>query len=319
MRYNCGVSPPAGHVTRRMEAEAASGRFRGEPAVILRAGELQATFLPAVGMTGVSLRVRGREHLALPGGVAHVRAGGTGGLPLLAPWANRLAGRRYRVGATSVDLSGLALGTDDNGLPIHGFLAGAGGWRVDGCDARRGSARLRASIDVDAPAFPFPHRVEVVVVARDGELDIRTTVIPTARRRVPVAFGWHPYLRLPGPPRREWQLRMPRRRHLALDGLGIPTGASTVEPAEALPIGRRTFDDLYALGRDRRLAFETDDAMVELRCDSAYPFAQVWVPAGAGHGALEPMVAPTNALVDGTAPHVAPGDSFSARFVLAVR
>ena len=218
----------------------------------------------------------------------------------------------------SVDLTGLPLGTDDNGLPIHGFLAGAGGWRVDGCDTRNGSARLRASIAVDAPAFPFPHRIEVLVIAREAELDIRTTVVPTARRRVPIAFGWHPYLRLPGPPRREWRLRMPRRRHLALDGLGIPTGASTAAAAEALPIGRRTFDDLYALGRDRRLAFETDEAAVELWCDSAYPFAQVWVPAGAGYGALEPMAAPTNALADGTAPLVEPGDSFSARFVLTV-
>jgi hypothetical protein len=57
----------------------------------LEAGELSATFLPAVGVTGVSLRFRGREHLAVPGGVARLRAGGTAGLPLLAPWANRLA------------------------------------------------------------------------------------------------------------------------------------------------------------------------------------------------------------------------------------
>ena len=168
-----------------------------------------ATFLPTVGMTGVSLRVRGREHLALPGGVDHLRAGGTGGLPLLAPWANRLASRRYRVGRTAVDLTGLPVGTDDNGLPIHGLLVGAPGWRVDGYDVRGSSARLRASIDVDAPAFPFPHRIEILVTARDGELDVRTTVIPTGRRRVPIAFGWHPYLRLPGTPRRQWRLRMP--------------------------------------------------------------------------------------------------------------
>jgi hypothetical protein len=64
---------------------------------------------------------------------------------------------------------------------------------------------------------------------------------------VPVAFGWHPYLRLPGTPRREWHLRLPSRDHRALDELGIPTGASSREQAEAAPIGRRTFDDLYAL------------------------------------------------------------------------
>ena len=301
-----------------MVVRAHESRFRGEPAITLRSGELSASFLPEVGMTGVSLRLRGRQYLALPGGVDHLRTGGTGGLPLLAPWANRLATRRYRIGATTVDLTGLPLGTDDNGLPIHGLLAGVAGWRIDGYDVSGSNARLRASIDVDAPAFPFPHRIEVVVKARDSELDIRTTVVPTGRRRVPIAFGWHPYLRLPDASRRLWRLRMPKRRHLELDPLGIPTGAATDEAAEADAIGTRTFDDLYALGRDHRLAFETDDAAIELWSDSAYPYAQVWVPAGRRFAALEPMAAATNALGDGTAPLVEPGDSYSARFVLTI-
>ncbi len=135
---------------------------------------------------------------------------------------------------------------------------------------------------------------------------------------MPVAFGWHPYLRLPGVPRSRWRLELPARRHLALDALSIPTGGKAAERAEALPIGRRTFDDLYALGRNRRLSFAADDAAIELRCDSAYPYAQVWVPAGQTYGALEPMAAPTNALGDGSAPVVAPGDAYSARFVLAL-
>ncbi len=238
---------------------------------------------------------------------------------MLAPWANRLASRRYRAAGVDVDLTGLALGTDDNGLPIHGLLVGASGWHVDRTDSRGKSARLRASIDVDAPAFPFPHRIEVAVTARDGELGVDTTVIPTGKRRVPVAFGWHPYLRLPGVPRSRWLLNLPARRHLALDTYGIPTGAESAERAEAAPLGRRTFDDLYALGRDRRLSFEAEDGTaIELRCDSAYPYAQVWVPAGRSFAALEPMAAPTNALGTGSAPLVAPGDSYSARFVLAL-
>ena len=303
-----------------MVARVRERRFRGEAAITLEAGELMATFLPAVGMTGVSLRFRGREFFALPGGVGGLRAGGTAGLPLLAPWANRLASRRYRAAGVDVDLDGVPLPTDPNGLPIHGLLLGRPGWRVERADVRGGSARLRASIDVDAPAFPFPHRIEVAVNATDGELAVDTTVIPTGKRPVPVAFGWHPYLRLAGAPRRHWTLRLPSRRHLAVDELGIPTGDDAAEPAEASPVGRRTFDDLYALGRDRRLAFETDAGeAVELRCDKAYPYAQVWVPAGKSFAALEPMAAPTNALGAGTAPLVAPGDSYAARFALTLR
>jgi galactose mutarotase-like enzyme len=294
-------------------------RFRGVAAITLESGELAATFLPGVGMTGVSLRVDGREHLALPGGVAHLRAGGTGGLPLLAPWANRLAARRYRAAGVSVDLRSLPLATDGRGLPIHGFLAGVPGWRVDRADVHRGRPRVRASIDVDEPAFPFPHRIDLEVTAAGTELAIATTVTATGDRPVPIAFGWHPYLRLTGVPRRQWLLRLPARRHLALDDAGIPTGTETDEPAEVAPIGRRTFDDLYALDRDHALALQTADGRsIELRNDAHYPYAQVWVPARRPYAALEPMAAPTNALVAGSAPTVEPGESRTARFALRI-
>jgi aldose 1-epimerase len=299
-------------------ADVAERRFRGESALTLTAGELVATFLPDLGMTGVSLQCRGAEHLALPGGLAALRAGATLGLPLLAPWANRLATRRYRAGGVAVDLHRLRLTTDDNGLPIHGLLVGKPGWRIERRGTRADSAWLRAAIDVDAPAFPCPHRIELKVTARDGRLTVETTVIPTSRRAVPVAFGWHPYLRLPSTRRSNWRLRLPPRHHLELDARGIPTGSSTPEPAESAPIRRRTFDDLYRLGRQRRLALETDGAAIELHCAENYPFAQVWVPPGQPFAALEPMAAPTNALVAGTTPFVPRGAAFTATFVLAI-
>ncbi len=295
---------------------AAERRFRGEPAVQLTAGPLSAVFTPAIGMTGVSLRHRAGEHLALPGGLDALRAGRTGGLPLLAPWANRLSQWRYRAAGVSVDLRGQPLGVDDNGLPIHGLLVGKPGWTVDRLATRGDTAQVRASIGVDAPAFPFPHRIEVAAVASESQLRVDTTVIPTGRRSVPIAFGWHPYLRLPGAPRRRWRLRLPARQHLALDPRGIPTGDRTPERSEADPIGDRTFDDGYELGRDRRLVLEHDGRSVEMRCGARYPFAQVWVPAGEPFAALEPMAAITNALVDRKAPVVAPGERFRATFTL---
>ena len=278
-----------------MTATVVERPFRGEPALELRAGELRATFVPGIGMTGVSLRQRGREYLALPGGLDALRAGRTAGLPLLAPWANRLGGRRYRAAGVTVDLR----------------------WTVTRCAATGTVARVAASVDVDAPAFPFPHRIEVAIAAHDDRLVVDTTVVPTGRRRVPVAFGWHPYLRLPGTTRSQWRLHLAARRHLALDGRGIPTGASEAEHAEAEPVGRRHFDDLYALGRSRRLAFAAaDGTAIELRSGPTYPYAQVWVPPGRTFAALEPMAAPTDALGRSETPLVAPGDAFTARFEL---
>jgi aldose 1-epimerase len=303
----------------RTSVGAEEGRFRGEPAVVLGSGELSASFLPGLGLTGVSLRYRGGEYLALPGGLDTLRAGGSAGIPLLAPWANRLAERRYRAAGVTVDLTGLRLGTDDHGLPIHGLLLGRSRWSIARTSTRGDTASFDAAIDVDAPAFPFPHRIDVRVRARDAQLRIDTTVTATGRRRVPVAFGWHPYLRVPGTPRGRWRLRMPARDHRALDARSIPTGASTRERAKDEPIGRRTFDDLYGLGRERRFAFTGEDGRaIEMRCAEGYPFAQVWVPAGEPFGALEPMAAPTNALVEGTTPLVRPGEAYQASFVLRV-
>jgi galactose mutarotase-like enzyme len=293
-------------------------RFRGEPAIRVAAGELSAVFLPEIGMTGVSLRFRAHEYLARPGGLPALRAGATLGIPLLAPWANRLSTWRYRAAGVDVDLDGLTLGTDGNGLPIHGLLVGRPGWRVERSSTRGGRARFVAAIDIDAPAFPFPHRIQVSVTAAEGQLTLDTTVIATGRRPVPVAFGWHPYLRVPGPSRSEWRLRLPARTHLTLDDRGIPDGGRSSERAEADLIGRRTFDDLYALGRTRSLELETDDTAISMQAGIGYPYAQVWVPKGRSFAALEPMTTATNSLVDGTAPLVERGDEYRATFTLAI-
>jgi galactose mutarotase-like enzyme len=300
-------------------AEVVERRFQDTPALELRSGPLRATFLPTVGMTGVSLRRARREHLALPGGVAALRAGHTAGLPLLAPWANRLSSRRFRVAGVDVDLRRRRLHTDDHGLPIHGLLVGWPDWEVTSSGARRGVAHVTATTIVDQAAFPFPHVLEVGVALHDDRLVVETTLVPTGDRAVPAAWGWHPYLRVPGTPRSRWTLRLPAREHLALDERGIPTGESERQPADDDTVGRRTFDDLYRLGRDRRLGFTGEDgASVEVQGDPHYPYAQVWVPAGKPFAALEPMAAPTNALVTGPVHAVKPGDSFTARFTIEV-
>ena len=55
--------------------------------------ELEAMFVPGAGMLCCSLRHRGEELLAQNAGVgAYARQGKTMGIPLLYPWANRLAG-----------------------------------------------------------------------------------------------------------------------------------------------------------------------------------------------------------------------------------
>src|SRR3954467_9739276 len=103
----------------------------GHPAVTLAAGDLTATFLPGLGLLGTSLARDGAEYLSLPADLDRYAQGHTTGLPLLAPWANRLDGDRYKGGTLAVDLTDAPrVHRDPNGLPIHGTLLGETGWEL---------------------------------------------------------------------------------------------------------------------------------------------------------------------------------------------
>ena len=146
-----------------------------------------------------------------------------------------------------------------------------------------------------------------------------TSVRPSGPVAVPVAFGWHPYLRLPDGARDAWRLGLPERAHAHLDGRGIPSGRARPAAAEDAPLADRDFDDLFALGPDRVLTLANDDCRLTLTFDDWYPYAQVYAPRGQPYCAIEPMTAPTNALVTGDHPLVRPGETFAAAFTIAVR
>jgi len=284
----------------------------------LRAGKTEAAFLPDLGMLGVSLRHDGEEVLALPGGLDAYRGGHVTGLPLLAPWANRLSGWRYEIAGVDVDLAGLDLHDDGRGLPIHGTMTARAGWEITATTPSTLQARFDYGARPDLlEAFPFPHELVLDVEVADRRLSVATTLRATADRHVPVSFGWHPYLALPAP-RPDTRLRLPACDHHVLDSRGLPTGRTEPQATEARPLGDRALDDLYALGDDRRLALEAGERSVAVELEEGYPFAQVYSPTDAGFGCLEAMTAPTNALVTGDCRLVEPGDQFTARFSITL-
>jgi galactose mutarotase-like enzyme len=258
-------------------------------------------------MLCTSFRYRNEEFVAWPRPITQFRAGHATAIPLLHPWANRLS----RWGYPGVDLRGLPLPTDKNGLPMHGNLLGAP-FTVTAA----GPARVVAELAYDDPrAFPFPHTVTVDGrVHPERGLTITTEVRPTGTRAVPISFGWHPYLRLPNAPRREWMLHWPACEHVEVDARTIPTGRRAHQNASVVALARATFDDHYALGRSRRFSISARDTTLTLRFDTHYPFAQLFVPPRRAMLAVEPMTAEIDALNRGNAPIVEPGDRFRASF-----
>ncbi|HEX6023524.1 MAG TPA: aldose 1-epimerase [Solirubrobacter sp.] len=230
----------------------------------------------------------------------------TSGIPLLYPWANRLAEFGY---------DGVALDPDSpdlyvmNGLPLHGLRSAVTGWEV----VESGATRLVAGRELDVPEFPFPHRVEV-----DAELSKRaltlTTTVTAHEVPVPIAFGYHPYFKL----ERDWEIRLPVAERIVVDERQIPTGER--EPAGNLdgPLGSRTFDDGFTVAPDGGpFVLEGGGRRIEVAFEHGYPCAQIFAPAVSDVICFEPMTAAADALRRSPRT-VAPGASFSARFSVAV-
>jgi aldose 1-epimerase len=296
------------------------GTWKGEPSITLVAGERDATFLPGCGMLCASLRHRGDQYVAWPRTLPQFVAGKVTAVPFVHPWGNRLQGREYRVGRRRVDLRGLDLPTDDNGLPMHGNLRGAA-FDIVRADAGAHGARLVARLDYGARpdllrAFPFPHVVTIDARLDEHGLRLSASIEPTGRTAVPVSFCWHPYLQIPGAPRRDWELRWPQCDRLLVDTRVIPTGERVPQRAERAALADRTFDDHYALGADRHFALRAGGRALELRFGPTYPYAQLYVPARGNFAAIEPMTATIDAIGRGTEPIVKPGTTFTAWFTI---
>ena len=105
----------------------------GVPALMLAtpaAGGIEATFVPGAGMVGCSLRHRGEELLGQRRGLrAYVAERATMGIPLLYPWANRVARMRFPVAGreVAIDPEATPLRRDADGLAMHGLLTAASG------------------------------------------------------------------------------------------------------------------------------------------------------------------------------------------------
>jgi len=289
----------------------------------LAAGELEAVLLPERGMLCASLSRRGVEMLRRVGDLdAAAAKGSSAGIPLLHPWANRLGGLGYRAAGREVELDPASslLHFDGRGLPLHGVPWSRLGFEVDAA----GPDRLAARLDWRRPewlaVFPFPHRLELVATLRPESLTVETRLVAGPEGAVPVSFGFHPYLGLPGLPREQWRLRLPSMRRLVLDVRGIPTGEEQLVAPFDTALAERVFDDGFALDTAPAvLALEGGGRRIAVELLAGYRFAQVFAPRGEDCVALEPMTAPANALASGHSLRlVTPGTELRAAFRICI-
>ncbi len=221
--------------------------------------ELRATFVPRAGMVCCSLRHCDVELLAQRSGVrAYAQRGSTMGIPLLYPWANRLAGLRYPgpEGEVQLDPANPLLKLDQNGLPIHGAIAGALPWELlerpgagadhagaDHAGADHLHARLAWRSAELLAIFPYRHTVELRARVVGDRLTITTTVRADGGCAVPVSFGFHPYLTIADTDRRDWLIELPVASRLLLDERMIPVEAGAPVKPRRFRLADGAWDD----------------------------------------------------------------------------
>ena len=299
--------------------------------VVAISGEIEVTFAPSAGMVACSLRHSGEELLGQRGGLhTYIREHSTMGIPLLYPWANRLSSERFQVAGREVVLDANPpprhLSRDPDGLPIHGLLSADEGWRVERLDSSDDGGVIAAGLNFgERPdllaAFPFPHELRLEATVAGARLAVAATVLANGGVAVPIAFGFHPYFRLPGVERAAWEIDVPVREQLVLDELGLPTGERVDVDVDAGALGERTFDDAYeAPPGGAPFVLAGGGRTIALNFECGYRYSQVFAPAEDDVIAYEPMTAPTNALVRGgeELPLLDPGDEYEAVFSIEV-
>ncbi len=289
--------------------------------------DLSVSFVPEAGMVGCSMRSRGKEFLGARQGIeAYVDRGKTFGIPLLAPWANRLGSDVYTAAGVTVDVAGTpGMHRDGNGYPIHGLLAGSRGWRVTEFGADDEAATLTAVLAFDAhrmefQAFPFPHDLTVSVRLQGAEIEVTTQIVPTAEVAVPIAFGWHPYFVIPDAGRDEWLLSLPFTQKAELNEDNLPTGEVNSWSWTDGPLAGRVVDDLFVGVQPGTVATLAGNGhSIDMEYRSGYPYAVAFAPEADDVVAIEPMTAPTDPFAGAFERRaVAPGDSYAASYVIRV-
>jgi aldose 1-epimerase len=153
---------------------------------------------------------------------------GLNGIPLLAPFANRLDEQAFYANGRKYNFD-MELGNVRGAIPIHGYLSAAKDWKLVEAKADANSAWITSKLDFYRnpqwmKQFPFAHTLEMTYRLQDGVLEVRTRIDNLSNEPMPVAVGFHPYFQLTDSTREEWTLSIGAKTQWLLAQNKIPTG-----------------------------------------------------------------------------------------------
>ena len=255
-------------------------------------GDLRASIDTDRGNNCRSLTLRGAEYIhgdANPPSFA--------GIPLLAPWANRLDGESYTANGWRYFLNS-ALGNlryDSNHLPIHGLVLFTDRWKIANQDKSSVTSRLEFwRVPHWMAQFPFAHSFELTHRLRAGSLEIELAVENHCEEPLPLCIGFHPYFRLPESTRDRWRIQIPAREQVTLSEKKVPTGERTPVDSGWRDLAGQSYDTVFTTLTGDDFLVSGGARSLAVHFGVKFPVAVIYSPPDKNFICFEPMTALTN-------------------------
>jgi aldose 1-epimerase len=153
---------------------------------------------------------------------------GLSGMPLLAPFANRLDDTAFYANGKKYNFD-LELGNVRGPIPSTGYVNGSKAWQLVEFKADQKSAWLTCKLDFYKnpqymKQFPFAHTIAMTYRVSDGALEVHTRLDNLSAEAMPVVIGYHPIFELPDGNRNDWTVSVDAKTHWIEIPQRLPTG-----------------------------------------------------------------------------------------------
>ena len=201
------------------------------------------------------IRVKGKDLVRTSATLEEFQARpGFNGMPLLAPFANRLDETAFYANGRKYNFD-LELGNVRGPIPSTGYVSGSKAWQLVEAKADQRSAWVTCKLDfyknpLFMAQFPFAHTITMTYRVSDGALEVHTRLDNLSTEPMPVVIGFHPIYELPDGNRNDWTVSLDAKTHWIEIPQRLPTGET--QPIENFFGSERTNIQLkkYALVDD---------------------------------------------------------------------
>lgn len=223
---------------------------------------------------------------------------GLRGIPLLAPFANRLDEPAFYANGKKYNFD-MELGNVRGMIPIHGYLSSSKEWKIVEAKADGNAAWVTNRLEFYRnpqymKQFPFAHTITMTYRLENGVLEVRTRIDNLSTEPMPVAIGFHPSFQLTDSVREDWTLSIGAKTHWLLAPNKIPTGET--EPIErffpdrhAVPLKDFDLDHVFGdLERDAQgravMSVKGKAQQLDVLLGEGFRSIVLWSPRGGGGG-----------------------------------